>query len=313
MPAGSTPNVQIPQNPPTATCCPCPDTFDCNCNQGCQIKCRSMATFATFCGYAEYTDPSVPPVYYLTQQLTGSADCSCGQNAFFCSSYECTNVITYSGEGVYDVNTCAFTNSGQVLNTGECNGGPSTLSRNGVEESDIFCTDVQPFLDTAVTQTTFSITTPMTCRSGESGFNAGECTSSSCQSILGNQDTIDNAIKRATPSTPTWDESDNGNCAEHTSWTALWEAGSREFAFQTAQVQVSVPNAMPGGTYQVTIMLSSRDTGSSGAFVPYGELSVTVQGAMTGPTLTPWIQLPQEQSGGIEIAAVGCTIQNLSG
>lgn len=309
----ATPAVQIPDPNNPGQCCNCQQQSDCSCGNNCFMKCRSFAGFSNFCGFAAYTDPLVPPRYYLTQTLSGSATSSCGSNATFCTAFTCSRIVTYSGAVSFDPLTCAQTNTGQVVASGNC-GATGTFARSDIAGSDIFCSDVSPFLTETTNQLQILITPgPGGCRAGSSGFEAGICTSSNVAQTLSDEDTIQNAIIRATPANPTWDGSDNGNCLVHTSWSVNNAEGSTEFAFQRGQVQVGIPTAVPGATYQVIVMLSSRTTGSNGNFIPYGELETTVQTAPSGqPTVTDWLDIPQDTGGGLEIAAVSCKVTNLS-
>ena len=304
--------IQVP-DPSGTKCCDCAAQVGCSCGALCSFKCRSIAGSAIFCGYPEYV-PSVPPLYYRTKTLSGGwtfaiqgfEGCGPGSNPL------CDSQLTYAGSGRYDKTTCVLTSTMTRTTDGGCFGDASSCqSAAVVPVSDISPVDCNECGVIGLNNPPIELTTGVTipgdgCGQSSSGVIGGVA-SGEAISVLSDLDTIADAVLRETGPDPAWQSPSQGDCFASTSYTTAWD--SPTFAFSKAQVQVTIPGTVHGHTYQVTIKLSERATGSVAPYAPFGLLEVTVSG-VDGTTLTPWVDIPMEE--GLQIAATACSVADIT-
>ena len=299
--------VQVPESTGGASqCCPCADQSGCNCPGGCSIICQSRSSAdgqAVFVGYAEFINPSIPPLYYRTLTVSGGWSAIGGPNSGGCAIISCSADASYSGANTYGKVTRAFTNGAAVVVGGSCavtgvSTGPVaditgaiTVNDSGIGATDDF------------TKTSHTLIQSFACvQSGGGGFGAAQMQAQSSASNLTDVDEPADAIAFALIGIP-WSGTD---CSTNYSVTQAPEAGSRTFAFRAAQVQVSM-SGTPGGTYQISVQLSQRAYGTSDPLVPIGLLVFELTLPPSGTGVSEYQQIPNVS--GEEVHATGCTVQ----
>jgi hypothetical protein len=273
------------------------------------MQCRSITGAggtASYCGFAEYGTPSVPPIYYLQQNLSGVANTQCGGPS--CSPTTCSQSCTYGGVNTYDPNTCALTENGTVTIAGTCSttSGPTPrLDVLSADPSNMVTGVGLAIQDQYPNGYTHNLISPSpgNCVLSGSGFTGCLEPGTNCgTATLSNPDTAQNAINRAIAGQS---YGAAGDCSLAYTFATFPNAGSRVFAFSQAEVQVSFAG-VPGGSYQVVVTLMDRAVGTSGPLVPYGQIEMTVTMPPSGNAVTPWTAIPLDQ--GYEIHATACTV-----
>lgn len=278
------------------------------------MKCQSIIGSGQFVGFPEFV-PSVPPLFFLESDLSGGWSWTCSANGEGCTGpFPNQFSITFGGSCIYSATTgLLIQNSGQCVATGGCGitqiGGVCDVSQSfgdacegvGLNLTDLYEGDnyhgiVQPLVPGAGT-----------CRTSGSGFNGCLLPSSSAACLRKNPDTIENAIARALGPNPVWGGADTA-CADNTSYTTLWN-NTGIFTFSAAQVQVTIPLAQAGHTYEITVTLVERATGSGGVYTPYGLMQFNVSASVSGPAVSPWQTLPVDA--GLQIMASSCSVVDL--
>lgn len=290
-------------------CCDCSQQVDCICNGAptCQIRChnRTAAGGASLCGYPEYTAISNPPKVYRKKTLSGGAsyieyapDSCCPQTDPGCGSgVVCTQTYVASGSCSYDADTCAFTTAGSVDFSG-CD--PSTNPSCGISGF---------IVGTSTTdQVSFSITQNPGCVVNPGGFVTRYFDDGTMEEILSDEDTPQDAMSRAIAAagSPPWGSTTL--CGLSTAFISPYAVvgGNYTFAFQQAQVQAILGSCDQTKTYEITIELGERTTGTSGPFVPYGQLTFAFQSQGVGQCTSQWVDIPAEY--GLEICALSCSV-----
>lgn len=298
--------IQVPA-PGGTTCCDCAIQVDCGCGAGCVMKCRSISGSATFCGFGEFPGHvSTPPIFYRLASLGGNCSFGCGLSEGCSPGHQndCHRTFTYGGSCSYDKNTCALTIAGTMTTGGDCE--PNFVApRCDIENTDLVAFGINigyPDIFSSNSHT-FDNSGAGVCETNPSGFVGCIGSAASCQNILSNPDTIEDALLRSTGPDPAWNENDGGNCLQNTSFSTTW-GGSGIFTFRKSQVQVTIPFAIVGREYAVQIILLERTTGTAAPFTPFGLLELTISATLTGAA-SQWVDLPDEA--GLEILAGSCT------
>lgn len=302
--------VQVP-NANGSACCECgAQGSGCSCNPLGSILCHSRGGFACFCGFAEYTNPSNPPLYYLKKTLSGSMSFQNGPPG--CVSFTCSQSWTYSGSTTYDPNTCGITQTGQLTTSNGCGAG-GVVATGEVHSGDInsFGGATWPIND-VYDQVSHSLINPNVgnCVYNSTGTGDNLLGTSSCAAILSQLDTTTNAINRYIATNhPAWGGTTdcNGAC----SFILSWGPGQTCFAFSQAQVMASVTNPVPGHSYKMTIQLV-RKPAAGGVAANFAQLVQTVICPPTGPCQTGWLDIPATDLD-YAVCASSVTVQDVTG
>ena len=305
--------LQFP-NAAKTECCPCPQVAGCQCGPGgCTLACESRTSsdgFAHFCGFSEYVNPSNPPLYYLNKTLSGSWSGNC-YGTPNCTGASASGSYTFQGVNSYDAETCQYTQLGLLIGAGTsgCGTFPSSISVADVNVVTLGLGSVTFNTTYVYDQVSCAITSTQnnTCVTDGSGFDSAKITLALPEAVLSNQDSVENAINRATKGRA-WGTA--GGCISNTSFIVPWGPGQKEFAFRQAQVQATVGGAVAGHTYQIIVLLTERAVGSGGAFTPYGQIEITITANANGQAVSPYQTLPSET--GLEILASSCTATDVT-
>ena len=295
-------NVPNPNNP--AACCPCAQQVECSCGVACVLSCAARAGFATYCGFPEFV-PSNPPNFYHSKSLSGTITV---QTYIInpCTDAGPSQVLGYSGSSTIDEVTCVKTIGGVFSSTGTVCGTVIETQEDITSGFGSFCTGCPCGQGASESATVVSVSATPGCTSCGAGFETAFCQGGPWQEVLSIRDTEEMAVARATVGVPY----KGSDCAANFSYTTTVLPNQTEFAFQDAQVQVTLPTPKAGGMYQVTVTLLERATGSGGALVPYGSLIFDLTAPPSGPAISAYQQLPLVQ--GYEIHATGCSVVELS-
>ena len=302
--------LQVP-DPSGQKCCDCSVQSGCGCGPpACKMVCRSFASSAALCGFPEFANPSIPPVFYQRATLSGGFSTTCGLGTSCSHPSDCTFAVVFTGESTFDPNTCAETIGGFLASSGSCGCGQNTALWDVTTVAIDNCRSVDLGLTDAYFSNQHQLVQPGivgTCRTG--GTNGCIIPAGGPTCFLDQPDSLDQAIQRSGGTNPLWASIDNGVCSSNTAFTTLWN-GTGIFSYRRGQVQVSLPLASAGHTYKITITLYERTTGSGGPFTPYGLLEVSVSCGLNQPAITPWLEVGNVA--GLEISAVGCSVVQTS-
>lgn len=299
-------------DPNTGECCDCASQSNCQCGPPpCVTTCQSRPAtngLAQFCGFAEYVNPSNPPVYYRTKTLYGSIfignfgpGCYTPGACGYCS-------VAWSGANKYDKNTCAYTQGGTITGGGGCQN-PFSSPTNDVLISFLGCAGCGTSGVDSYTRTTHSIAPNFNCTPNFSGFWACQVIqyNQAIEAVLGDEDTYDDAIERAVVNVP-WA---GKNCDQNFSVTTIPRPGQNVFYFKQAQFMVSFAGGIAGHTYQFIVTLQERAVGTDTPLVPYAIVTIEAQ-ALPGQTAinTGWQPIPNVP--GLEIYARLCRVVDIT-
>ena len=316
--SGGTPGPVL--NVPDATglkCCTCAAQGEtCKCSAAASLLCIQKGGFPSFCGWAEFASPSLPPLYYRKRVLSGSFDINCGGPGVCTGDpTTCTQTWTYNGSSQYSVDTCTLNEASTLTETGGCYpAGDGTFPREDVNAGDI---NSIPGLTWAINDVYDQVShtlvnpSPGNCVTSGSGFTACILGTSNCTCILDPQslDTPAQAITRFEAANPGgWSAPTdcNGAC----SFILPWGAGERVFAYNHAKVQATVISPIPGHIYRIQIFLIERPA-AGGAAAPFAEIDVTVQCPPSGPCISGYQDIPYGGDG-FEICASSATVTDIT-
>lgn len=285
-------------------CCPCSEQLNCSCSPICGLVCQSRTSpdgTAHFCSqaFAEFANPSNPPIYYRTMSLSGSTTVSCGGPS--CSPVTPNVTLAYSGQNNVDKNTCIYTEGGILSNSISGNSAASDVSSSVIIG--------------AVGGVTFNISDGFTqtehylisngagnCVLSGSGFTG--CIQPTCNginSVLSNQDLPTDAIARAVVGRA-WGGVD---CTLNFSSISTWGHGSRQFSFRQAQCQVTY-YGVPGSNHNILVGLWQRPAGSTDPLVEVGGLNFGITVPPSGNAVSAFQIIPTQV--GYDTFAQGCTV-----
>lgn len=292
--------VQVPNALGTA-CCDCSVQLGCSCSPVCSVVCQARSSAsgnASFCGFPEYTNPHNPPLFYRTMQLNGSSTADCGGPS--CSPATPAATITYSGQNSYDKTTCVYTQNGNLLNSVSGN-----FSRSDIQANDLadMVSGVGFNVSDGYTQTEhYLIMNSSGCVLSGSGFTG--CIpppASGINAVLSDQDQLADAVARAVVGRA-WGGTD---CQSNYSFATANAPGSKIFAFQEAQAQVTY-FGVPGTNHTLLVNLYQRPHGTTDPWVEVGGLIFDITVPPGGNAVSAWQTLPFQA--GLDIMASGCTV-----
>lgn len=239
------------------------------------IECRSRTGHAVICGHIEIVSASTPPKKYLTCTFTGSlhgdvydqtdhpGQCQADhQTGYF-------DVVT-SGEAVYDPATCTLSSYGNNA-ISENGGTPTNYQLTGPPYGSAdTCNQTVNATQTQITRTG----TPTCCTSS---WPLAQIHTGTRQATLTNEDTIFDAIERASKSA--WGSF--GDCADNSAYIEARGASTYDSDFREAEVQTCCTNLEIGNQYRLCLGTVKRVTGSGGAFISGPTAETTVEATAT--------------------------------
>jgi hypothetical protein len=247
------------------------------------IKCSHRGGTASLCGFAEFTNPSTPPVYYLTATGSGSWRRTLYSDGG-CSIIAACDGNDYSGTLDYDPTTCILTDNGQ-----------RTILQGGCPPS---ITSVQPLLPAFPPSTflfpnngSFVIESNQTV---ESGIGTDTCTvadgnpsdhaiiTGSVTFTLSNPDTESNAINRLLAGSDgiwsTFVDSQSGGCCQ-----AWWESRSSDsFNYKEIRFNIIGSGFTIGHIYMIPVEIYRSIYSSTPSFTLYSTRYYTISPDISG-------------------------------
>lgn len=266
---------------------------------------RSRTGTATLCGFSEYTSPSTPPKKYRRQTISGdwrncdwnNADGGCIGGA------DNRDTEVYSGTYTYSPTTCATTNA-QVSN----------YYADGTDDQ--ACASAMPFVSSGTPAANFvpsflpaghyTLTTAPTSNSwvydatcyNLGGGNGYRTISGTITATLDDEDTLVDAIARATPSS--WTAFTN-NFAATIASIEVRGAGDFTSAYTEVEAEVVVAGLTIGQSYDVEIYTETRIAGSSDPWV----VGPTTVISFTAGAVTETLNATLYCGDGMEVRATG--------